>query len=330
MAAEGLSEGEIIALIREMASGSHPGVEVPIGDDAASFHFAGGTALLSIDSVFEDVHFTLGDYGLSDVGWKAVAAAVSDIAAMGGEPTCLLVSAGFAKPPTEADVRALMGGILEMAASCNCALIGGDVSRATRGLSLAVAVAGTPPPTGPVLRSGAREGDAIGVTGMPGRSAAGLRVLHSGEEMRARYPGLVEAHLRPRPQVTAGAVLALEGATAMEDISDGLARDLLHICEESALGCELDADSVPLDDEMAVLASETGDEALQWALAGGEDYGLVFTAPAERLAGILGALARAGVPASGVGRMVAVDMGRVLVRDGSRYDLGEYGYDHFR
>ncbi|MBU1670993.1 MAG: thiamine-phosphate kinase [Actinobacteria bacterium] len=330
MAAEGLSEGEIIALIRAMAGDAHPGVEVPIGDDAASFHFAGGSVLLSIDSVFEDVHFTLRDYGLCDVGWKAVAAAVSDIAAMGGQPSCLLVSAGFAKPPTEAEVRSLMDGILEMAASCNCALVGGDVSRASRGLSLAVAVAGTPPPSGPVLRSGAGEGDAIGVTGMPGRSAAGLRVIRSGEEMRSRYPGLVEAHLRPRPQVAAGTLLAAEGVSAMEDISDGLARDLVHICEESGLGCELEAESVPLDDEMMVLAAETGADPLQWALAGGEDYGLVFTVAAERLPGILGALARAGVPASGVGRMTDAGTEPVLLRDGARYDLGEYGYDHFR
>jgi thiamine-monophosphate kinase len=326
-----LTEAEIIALIKDLVPDYSPGAEVSIGDDAAAFHFSGDLVLLTTDSIYEGVHFNVPPFHLSDVGWKAMAAGVSDIAAMGGEPACALLSLAFSEPPGEADVRSLMSGVLEMLSSCNSSLIGGDVCRSNGGLALTVTVAGTPPPGGPVLRSGADEGDVIGITGSIGESAAGLYILkRESDELRARYPRIVEAHLRPKPKVKAGALLASCGASAMEDVSDGLAPDLCHICDESGLGCEIEARMVPLADDLMALAAEVGEDPLNWALAGGEDYELLFTAPPELFDEAVKCLVDHGTPACRLGVTRPASGGWVLVKDtGDRVGLEGAGYDHF-
>lgn len=326
----GMSEGEIIALIREMASGAGPGVRVPIGDDAALFDFAGGSVLLTVDSIYEGVHFSLETFGYSDVGWKAVAAGVSDIAAMGGEPSCALLSLGFGAAPMQSDVCSLIGGVLEMAASCNLALIGGDVCRSGAGLALTVTVAGIPPSSGAVLRSGAHPGDVIGVTGQLGDSGAGLHVLREkNDDMRARFPGLVEAHLRPKPRVQAGVLLAAAGVSAMEDVSDGLAPDLGHICVESDAGCEVEAALIPVGEMARDLAAEAGIDPLEWALGGGEDYELIFTADPDDFEKAVDSLALHGVPAARVGAVTERQNGRVLITERGREELKGKAYEHF-
>lgn len=326
-----LNEAGIIAVIREMAGGPFPGLEVPIGDDAAAFHFTGGTALLTVDSLYEGVHFNLDTHHLSDVGWKAAAAGVSDIAAMGGEPSCALLSIGFEAAPVEREVRDLLGGLLEMLSSCHCALAGGDVSRSMAGLSLTVTVAGTPPAGGPVPRGGALQGDVIGLTGYAGDSAAGLFLLERGPEgMRGKFPGLVEAHLRPRPGVREGRLLAAAGARAMEDTSDGLAADLGHICEESGLGCEIREDAVPLSEDLRRLAGEVGVEPIEWALSGGEDYELIFATPPGVFDESARSLGDHGIRVSRLGVMTGREGGCVLVaRGGGMVDLEGGGFDHF-
>lgn len=326
-----LNEAEIIALIRELAGEPPPGVEVPIGDDAASYHFTGGDVLATVDSIYEGVHFNLDTFHLSDVGWKAAAAGVSDIAAMGGQPSCALLSLAFAQAPTAEDVRALVSGLIEMLASCSCALVGGDVCRSGGGLALTVTVLGTPPPGGPVLRGGAGEGDIIGLTGCVGDSGAGLFILELGrDELRSRYPRLVEAHLRPRPRVEAAGLLAAAGASAMEDVSDGLAADLSHICEMSALGCEVEECLLPLGDDLRAFAGEVGEDPLRWALSGGEDYELLFTAPPDRFETACGSLLSSGIAVARLGSMNAGGARCVLLRDnGERVELRGAGYDHF-
>lgn len=325
-----LSEGEIIGLIRRMAGGPAPGLEVPIGDDAAMFHFSGGLALLTVDSIYEGVHFELDTHTLSDVGWKAVAAGISDIAAMGGEPSCALLSLAFERPPETEEVRSLAAGFLECAGMFGCPLVGGDVCRSGGGLALTVTVAGVPCAGGPVLRRGASPGDAIGITGTLGDSGAGLYLLKKGEdELRARYPLLVESHLRPRPMVQAGCLLAAAEVTAMEDVSDGLAADLGHICDESGLGCEVDAREIPVSVEARSLAAEAGLDPLGWALGGGEDYQLLFTIHPARFDKAVAALGLHGIPVSRIGTMVAKERGRTIVTDGGARELGGQGYEHF-
>jgi len=331
MANRQLSEGEAISLIREMLAAPSPGLEVGVGDDAAVFNFATGRVILTVDSMNEGIHFTFPEYSFADVGWKAMASSVSDVAAMGGQPACALISLAFGDPPGEDDLRALVRGAVEMGDSCNCPIIGGDLCRSTSGVSITVAVAGCQNPAGPVLRSGAREGDMIGVTGTLGDSAGGLHVLQSHrDDLRLKFAGLVESHLRPRPQVRAGEALAVTGAAAMEDVSDGLAADLAHICRESNAGCEVIASSIPLSGELRVLAEESCRDPLDWALGGGEDYELIFTGPPGRFDEMVSALAGVGVQAANIGTITLASSGMLMVAgDGARIDLEGLGYDHF-
>ena len=327
---ERLSERETVLLIREMIGAPAPGVRVGPGDDAAVFDFADSGVVLTIDAIFEGVHFSLDTHGYSDVGWKAMASSISDIAAMGGQAACAMLSLSFGGPPGREDVEALMAGALEAASRYNCPIVGGDVSSSRSCMGVTAMVAGCRGHAGVVLRSTAREGDLIGVTGELGDSAAGLAVLQSGsEELREKYPALVEAHLRPRPRLREGEVLASCGVTSMEDVSDGLAADLDNICRASGVGCEVRAADIPVGPEARELASTLGVDPLGWALGGGEDYELLFTAPPGRFAEVVGTLAGYGMPASEVGVVTPACSGsKVVAVDGTESGL-EGGYDHF-
>jgi thiamine-monophosphate kinase len=234
-----VGEFEAIDRIRQLLP-SAPAREVWSGDDAA---VVAGGQLLAIDTVAEGVHFSP-DTPLEDVGWKAVVANVSDIAAMGGRPTYLLAS--VAAPPGT-DIDALGRGMAEAAAAYHCFLVGGDLSNAS---TVVVTVAITGAVDGvPVLRSGARPGDAIYVTGPLGHAAAS------------------QWRERPQARVEQGVKARATGATAMIDVSDGLVADLNHLAEASNVGYVLD--DVPRAD------GATEDQALH----GGEDYELVYTGP---------------------------------------------------
>jgi thiamine-monophosphate kinase len=259
--------------IRALAAtlGPAPAGEIGIGDDAAAAPSeAAPWTLLAIDSVVAGVHADLALVGLDDLGWKAVAVNVSDIAAMGGEPTrCVVSVAGSGRT----ELSELYRGIAAAARELACPVVGGDLCTA-RGLVVSVAITGRAEGP-PVLRSGASSGERIWVTGPLGASAAGLRELRAGASRGDPLPSL---HARPRPRVAEGLAARRVGATAMIDVSDGFAADLWHLARASGVGFELD--------DVPVRAGAT----LEEALSGGEDYQLVFTAPAdaEVLAGFAG------------------------------------------
>lgn len=325
-----MNERETVRFIREILDSPGPDVLVPIGDDSTEFRFPSPDVLLTVDSLYEGVHFDLDICGLSDVGYRAATAGISDIAAMGGEPLCALLSIAFSRAPTRAEVLELLGGVREVTVVNGCELVGGDVCRSPGGLALTVTVAGSPPEGGPVLRGGAREGDLVGVTGYAGDSAAGLFIMQRGDgDARERFPGLVGAHLRPKPRVLAGKILAGTGATAMEDVSDGIAPDICDICSESGLGCEIQADLIPLSDELRGLAAEASVDPLRWALSGGEEYELLFTASPGRFEGILETLRKSEIPASRIGVMVAGEECRMVIAEGETVKLEGMGYEHF-
>lgn len=235
--------GEFAAIERFRAQfGPAPEGEVWIGDDAAVL---GQGLLAAVDAVVEGVHFTA-DTAIADVGWKAAVASISDIAAMGGQPTRLLVT--VVGPPTT-DLDGLYAGIGEAAARYGCPVVGGDLANGP-GLFVSVTVLGTVDGP-PVLRSGARPGDRIWVTGPLGGAAA------------SRY------QRRARARIDEGQAARRAGATAMIDVSDGLAADLNHLAVASGVGVRLG--SFPLAE---------GATAAQ-ALGGGEDFELVFTLPPE-------------------------------------------------
>jgi thiamine-monophosphate kinase len=252
-----------------------PAGEVWIGDDSAVLGPGPGTGprqtLLTTDMSIAGVHADLGLMGPDDLGWRAVAAAVSDIAAMGGEATHLLVA--VAGPPAT-DLDTLYRGVAEAAAAHGCHVVGGDLSNAAE-VVVVVTVAGVVdegPPA--VLRGGARSGDHLFLTGPVGASAAGLRTLRAGATAPAPSPSpsppspspLIDAHRRPRARLAEGQTARRAGASAMIDVSDGLAADLGHLAEASGVGIELQ--------RVPVAPGATVEEAL----GGGEDYELVFAA----------------------------------------------------
>jgi thiamine-monophosphate kinase len=226
--------------------------------------------LLAADAVVAGVHADLDLVGLDDFGWKALVANVSDIAAVGGRPSYALVT--VAGPLAQLDFDLLYDGLLQAADAYDCPVVGGDLSSSPT-LVVSVSVAGDagPEPPGPVLRSGAHPGDTLFVTGPLGASAAGLQLLQAGRGAEAA--DLTLAHRRPRARLTEGAAARAAGATAMIDVSDGLATDLRHVADASGVGVVVD--HVP----MAIGLGRFSDDPEALALGGGEDYELVFSAP---------------------------------------------------
>ncbi|MEO6120580.1 MAG: thiamine-phosphate kinase [Acidimicrobiales bacterium] len=244
-----------------------PAGETWSGDDAAVVlpSASGAALLLTTDAVVAGVHADLDLVGLDDFGWKAVAAAVSDVAAMGGAARWLL--AAVCGPP-DTDLDRLASGMVEAAAAHSCPLVGGDLSRADQ-LVVTVTVVGEVAGPGPpaVRRAGARAGDWVLVTGPLGASAAGLRLLRAAAAAGRGVAGpCADAHRRPRARLAEGRQVRLAGAGAMIDVSDGLSADLGHLASASGVGLRLD--DVPVAD------GATFEEAL----GGGEDYELAFTA----------------------------------------------------
>ena len=234
-----------------------PRGEVHVGDDAAVLAPIVGQALISIDVAVFGVHLDAELFPLEDLGFKAVAAAVSDLAAMGGRPRAAVI--GVRSPPGT-DLEELHRGIADAAAMTNCPIVGGDLTR-SRDISVAVTVLGECPDLGAVLRSGAKPGDAVLVTGPLGRSAAGLRRRRAGAGLDDE---LVVAHRRPWPRLDEGIAARNAGAHAMMDLSDGLGLDLHRLADASRVGFDLSV--VPV----------AGGATLEEAISGGEDYELVI------------------------------------------------------
>jgi thiamine-monophosphate kinase len=289
-----------------------------IGDDTAVVDPGRGRLLLAADAVVEGVHADLSLTGLDDLGWKAVVANISDVAAMGGEPGHALVTVAG---PESTDLELLYQGIAAAARTYRCPVVGGDlVSSPT--LVVTVAVTGWVDGA-PVCRNGARAGDTLWVTGALGGAAAGLRLLRSGAARVAAGEGsageagdpvlMVSAriadHARPRAALAEGRAARLGGATAMIDVSDGFGADLGHLADASGVGFELDG--LPIADGAT----------LEEALGGGEDYRLVFAAPdADAVAA-----AFAGLPAPQAIGVCVSDPGH---RNLGGRPLGRLGWQH--
>jgi thiamine-monophosphate kinase len=274
-AAKRSRELEAIELLTRLV-GPPVGDEVWIGDDAAVLGPASARLLFATDLAAEDVHFDRRLGTLADLGWRVLVQNLSDIAAMGGRPRAAVVAVAGAEIDELAEIYE---GLLEASRRFACPVVGGDLSDAAR-MNVSVAIIGETAGRAPVLRSGARPGEAIFVTGPTGAAAAGLRQLRA--DPTASSP-CVRAFLRPEPRLAAGEAAAVAGASAMIDISDGFGIDLYRLAEASGVGVLLD--------ELPVAAGASPDEAL----GGGEDYELLFSVPeAEKAAA---AFAAAGLPA---------------------------------
>ncbi len=335
----GLSELALIRLIREASGGTAPGLIQGIGDDCAVFGESGDTLaqqwLITTDTLVDLVHFDRQWHSPELLGRKSIAVNLSDIAAMGGTPRFVLLSLCL-PPALDAQwLQRWFSGAREIMAEYGCVLIGGDTV-AGRDLVISVTVIGEACGRQIVYRSGARPGDIVYVSGPLGSAAGGLALLQKAKwqepspEQWPQWQALLDAHLNPAPQIKLGQYLAGSGAvTAMQDISDGLATDLAHICQESGTGSTVYADRLPSLPVLDLAAAFVAQEKLDLVLKGGEDYQLLFTVHPSRQqeleASLLTSLNHQIYPIG----IITEGQGVTLENnDGSRSDISFQGYEH--
>jgi thiamine-monophosphate kinase len=304
------------------------GVRLGIGDDAAWLDAVSNSFLVTTDLLLERVHFNLAWTSLVDLGHKSLAVNLSDIAAMGGVPAYAVVSLGIPAHFRSEQVDALYRGMRGLARRFQVSIVGGDTSAADF-LLISVTLIGHAPHR-PIGRSGAGVGDDIYVTGTLGDASLALQLLRrNSRALRHRAAAfLLKRHHRPMPRCHVGLVLARRKlAAAMIDVSDGLLQDLGHICRSSGVGAVLWEESLPLSRSYHILA---GNQARRCALAGGEDYELLFCARPMYRAAIRAVARHTGIKISRIGACVAKRRGiAVLDSAGNALSLPAPGYDHF-
>jgi thiamine-monophosphate kinase len=293
-----------------------PGTLLGPGDDAAVLAAADGRVVVTTDVLVEGVHFRLDWSTPHQVGRKAVAANLADVAAMGAVPTALVVGLAVPGRTPISTVDGLAAGMWAEAEKAGAGVVGGDVVSSEQ-LVVSLTALGDLQGRAPVTRSGARPGDVLGLCGRLGWAAAGLAVLRLGQRSPlARSPlAVVAAHRAPEPPYGAGPQAALAGATAMIDISDGLLADAGHVAEASGVCIDFDSAAVPVASRLVEVASALGADARHWVLTGGEDHALLASFPA-------GVALPAGWTEVGV-----VREGRGVTVDGSEVLPG--GWEHF-
>jgi thiamine-monophosphate kinase len=333
-----LGEDAFLEELQKRLPPSAPPVRIGIGDDAAALDLpAGESILVSSDSLVEGVHFTARSLPPRFIGRKAVAVNASDIAAMGGRPVAVLASLAARR---DAEVDALLDllmGLAGRAGELGASLVGGNLAASPGPLVVDVTILGVSQGRRVLTRKGAALGDGLFVSGRLGASAEGRRLI---KERSGAGPGTIPSgsltpaeeclrrHMDPEPRLELGAFLCRSGAaTSCIDISDGLARDLARLCRASAVGAVLEEAALPIHEGVRVGEGEAGREPLASALAGGEDYELLFTVPDPRR---LQDWENPDVALTRIGAVAESGSGiRLRARDGSERVLAAEGWDHF-
>ena len=332
MKVKDIGEFALIERIAQIVEQADERVILTIGDDTAVVKKSElDYALLTTDLMVEDVHFTLKSITPHQLGYKSIAVNISDIAAMGGLPRYAVVSLALPPETEVAYVEDIYRGMAEVSRANDVRIVGGDVTRSDK-LIINVALMGEVEEEKLTRRSDAQPGDIIMVTGELGASAAGLRlVLHPDIEPKVKNAAALKmAHFQPKPQIKAGRILSSLGVNAVEDISDGLASEIGHICDASGVGARLYLTKVPVADGVDSVTALTGERAIDLAVSGGEDYELVFTLPAELRTLVIQTLEDAGIKITAVGEILEASHGVTAVDwDGRETPLGQVGYTHF-
>jgi thiamine-monophosphate kinase len=316
-----LPEKSLIQGIRRAVRPSGKSIRVGIGEDCAVLRPpAGHEILVTTDFTLEGIHFRREWHSPEVVGRRCLTRGLSDIAAMGGKPLAVFLSLALPGKLPQKWVDGFMRGLLALAREHDSTLAGGDTAQSPQSILADILVLGTVPKGTAVLRSGARPGDRVYVTGELGGGSAALKEFFAGRKPRAQdFP----RHFHPVPRLAVGEFLrSREIATAMIDLSDGMSTDLGHICEESDVGAEIMPDDIP----RARVGRERERVDLTLALHGGEDYELLFTAPARKRV----PASIAGVPMTTIGRITRAK--RVILRGstGITQALKPQGWEHFR
>ena len=313
----GAGEFDLIARIRARVA-TRADVVLGIGDDAALLAPPPGRQLVvTADTLNEGVHFPRGT-SPADVGWKALAVNLSDLASMGAEPAWCTLSLSLPQSDP-AWIEGFLDGFLDLAGQHGIALVGGDTTRGP--LSIAVTAMGLVEPGRALRRDGARVGDEVWVTGTLGDAAGGLALLD-----REPVPALRARLDRPTPRVATGRALA-GIATACVDVSDGLLADLGHVCARSHVAARIDVDALPASAALMEVIGEADRIALQ--ASGGDDYELCFTAPADAGADIGAVSAQLGLRITRIGRIVAGEGVHPVDAKSQPWSSPRRGYDHF-
>uniref|UniRef100_UPI0040573D84 thiamine-phosphate kinase n=1 Tax=Candidatus Electrothrix sp. TaxID=2170559 RepID=UPI0040573D84 len=342
-----MKERDLIQHIKELTTQKADGLVQGIGDDCAVVtKDQENVWLLTMDTLLESVHFDCSWHPPYLVGRKAVSVNVSDIAAMGGKPVFVLLSLGLPKNFDPEWVSTFNKGINEACSQYGCLLIGGDTVCSPEKVSLTLTLIGESPQDQVVYRHGACPGDNIWVSGALGYAAAGLDYFRTGKghgapclyETSSQYPSeiapCITAHLDPEARTGLGKALAQAGCIhAMMDLSDGLATDLAHLCQQSRVGAQIKAEKLPGFKGLATAAALLHKKRSDWMLTGGEDYELLFTASPQENQKIIEIAARQSIRVNPVGIITEPSQGVVLQECGSDADREQsiifQGFDHF-
>ena len=307
-----------------------------IGDDAAVLNFESKDTLVTTDFLLEGIHFDLRYVPLKHLGYKSAVVNFSDIYAMGGKPSQILVSLGVSSRFTVEHIEELYSGIKLACEIYGVDLVGGDTSASVTGLVISITCLGTAGEGGPVLRSGARPTDLICVSGDLGAAYMGLQLLErensvakeAGEGFQPGFEGkeyILERQLKPEARKDIIELLEKNGIrpTSMMDVSDGLSSELLHICKASNVGCRVYEDRIPIDYQTALMAEEFNMNLVMVAMNGGEDYELLFTVPLvdkEKIEALEGVKM--------IGYVTKPELGAALVtRDGNEIPVKAQGWN---
>ena len=295
---------------------------IGIGDDCAVMPAGEGELLFSTDLLMEGVHFLRNESSPEDVGWKAAAVNLSDIAAMGGTPVATFLSIALPKEAQGEWAERFIEGYTDISRRYGVPLLGGDTTSSLRDIAVNVGVLGRCPSGKRLMRTGAKVGETIYVTGPLGDSAGGLQAILKGIDRTEETDVLIGRHKRPVPRIDAGKVLMESGKVgAMMDISDGIASDLRHIMKASGVGAIVALDRLPYSEQLHSVCAEHGWDRFELATSGGEDFELLFTGP-EGLENVM------DIKVYPIGRIVqGNDLTWTL--DGKKADFDFNGYKHF-
>jgi len=336
-------EFELIHALRKQHNLRTPSVIRGIGDDAAVITSkAGQWTVVTTDLLTEGIHFDLRTATMADIGFRAAAANLSDIAAMGGTPQYLLVAVAIPHAGSSRHVHQLYRGMMAACRPHRIRLIGGDTSASRSGWFISLTLMGMVPPHTALFRSGAKIGDSLYVTGTIGDALAGLKLLNE-PPARGTRPSrvatlsvghrqfLIGRHLRPTARVAVGQWLNTHGfATSAIDISDGLSGDLRHICEESHVGVELDLGALPLSKACRAYAASRKLDPIDLAQTGGEDYELLFTVSPWQRPRLEQSAVERGFDLTCIGKIRPHRFGlQALSPQGQRHPLAHTSYEHF-
>ncbi len=312
------------------------GLTLGIGDDCAILD-PGRFDLVTTDTIVEGVHFDLTYMTAADVGWKAIAVCLSDVAAMGGGPGAFFLNLSLGPDVDELFVDGFVEGLAEASRTLvpdgfEVSVGGGDVTASRGPTVVTVTLLGEASPAGPVTRSGALPGDRIALLGPTGSAAAGHAILSGAWDVEHReYEALLAAHRRPMPRVREGALLGLYGVpSAMIDCSDGLLQDLGHILKRSGVGASVEVHSLPRHAELAKASEELGIDTLTMQFSGGEDFELILAVPPARMTKLWDLARRYDWDVFDIGEIRSSEEGlRVIGPEGSPIEVERHGYRHF-